>query len=586
MSGTIRKITILTGILLMTATVIWAAPTHVNNIRLSHEGNFTVLTVEGNGVIRIAHQSVEAKEGKPFRIVLDCLASRHMLPDKSFSDLPACVITDIRTSQYAVTPEEVVRIVLDLREESVYRVEQSGNSVQVMVSDTKTPAFTAWTSAQPVTEKAEQTAVAQKSEEKPAALQPPSVPVKKPSVVAATAPEPVKSAVRQTPKAQPEKNTAMAQAEASGPSTQPAGKTENTVKRDTPVDSKPVPLQVKLGLTGKSSTVDTPKSQPSSPVMAQKQEAPARKTEPVVVAEEKPQPQAEEKQAVPSVQKKPSILAHRKNTEPVKVTVNPNIANDTIERAIAFASVNPNQDNPPRPGDEPKPKSDTKGVANHDTKNTPAPAAKKQPSPTADAGQEKAAAKPAVKATADKPVLAQVKETPKSNPPAPKKITALPAPKKDDKTTVAEAKTDAVPQPGPAAAKKPSRYRRDAAKTARLKQAQVVQFPQRIVIKYKGASGRDPFKTLIDNEKKSNGRVDLNKIPNIETLHLVGVIEAKQKGGKDAALMEDLDGIGYILKTGDRVRNGYVAQIDEQAIYFQINEYGWSRTVVKEMEKE
>ena len=44
--------------------------------------------------------------------------------------------------------------------------------------------------------------------------------------------------------------------------------------------------------------------------------------------------------------------------------------------------------------------------------------------------------------------------------------------------------------------------------------------------------------------------------------------------------------IGYILRAGDRVKNGYVAQIDKNAVYFQLNEYGWSRTVVKHMENE
>ena len=69
----------------------------------------------------------------------------------------------------------------------------------------------------------------------------------------------------------------------------------------------------------------------------------------------------------------------------------------------------------------------------------------------------------------------------------------------------------------------------------------------------------------------------------METLNLVGILDAEE--GKGSALLEDLDGIGYILKPGDRVQNGYVAQIDDQAIYFRINEYGWSRTIVKHMEK-
>ena len=115
-----------------------------------------------------------------------------------------------------------------------------------------------------------------------------------------------------------------------------------------------------------------------------------------------------------------------------------------------------------------------------------------------------------------------------------------------------------------------------------MKQTEVVQFPQRIVTKYSSGGSADPFKTLIDPTGISHGRVDLGRIPNIETLHLVGILKADD--GKSSALMEDIDGIGYILKPGNRVKNGYVASIDDHAIYFQIKEYGWSRTIVKHME--
>ncbi len=140
------------------------------------------------------------------------------------------------------------------------------------------------------------------------------------------------------------------------------------------------------------------------------------------------------------------------------------------------------------------------------------------------------------------------------------------------------AKTDRLP-----ADKKTSRYRRSAAKSQRMKQTQVVRFPQRIVIKYNGVS-RDPFKTLFGKGASGKGSISIDKIPNVETLSLVGVL--KSAAGKSAALLEDIDGIGYILKPGDKVKNGYVAQITDDGIYFQINEYGWTRTLAKTLEEE
>ena len=49
------------------------------------------------------------------------------------------------------------------------------------------------------------------------------------------------------------------------------------------------------------------------------------------------------------------------------------------------------------------------------------------------------------------------------------------------------------------------------------------------------------------------------KVPNVEGLKLVGVLEA---GGDDnRALFEDSQGYGYILKAGDRVQKGYVLRV-------------------------
>jgi Tfp pilus assembly protein PilP len=73
-----------------------------------------------------------------------------------------------------------------------------------------------------------------------------------------------------------------------------------------------------------------------------------------------------------------------------------------------------------------------------------------------------------------------------------------------------------------------------------------------------------------------------NRIPNVEGLKLVGVLESD--GGANRALFEDKSGFSYILQTGDKVRNGYVLRVDEDQVYFQIFEYGWSRTVALTME--
>ena len=134
-----------------------------------------------------------------------------------------------------------------------------------------------------------------------------------------------------------------------------------------------------------------------------------------------------------------------------------------------------------------------------------------------------------------------------------------------------------VPGDAPAEKTRPtSRFRRQPSMPAKLKGTIVAKFPTRMVIKYTPGMSRDPFKTLIDETKKNDSQMQ-RKVPDIETLRLVGVIEAAN--GKNRALLEDIDGYGYILGEGDKVKKGYVSRIDSDKAYFQLYEYGWSRTV-------
>jgi Tfp pilus assembly protein PilP len=106
------------------------------------------------------------------------------------------------------------------------------------------------------------------------------------------------------------------------------------------------------------------------------------------------------------------------------------------------------------------------------------------------------------------------------------------------------------------------------------------RFPKRKVIEYQSWGRRDPFSQLVD---RSRAGYMPGEIPNVETLRLVGVLKAPDGS---AALLEDYEGYGYILKDGDQVKNGYVVQIGQDKIIFQIKEYGWSRTIALRLETE
>jgi hypothetical protein len=129
-----------------------------------------------------------------------------------------------------------------------------------------------------------------------------------------------------------------------------------------------------------------------------------------------------------------------------------------------------------------------------------------------------------------------------------------------------------------------ARFRRNPAQAAKFKGTMIAEFPKRLVIKYESKGHRDPFATLID-ESRTTSRPTEKAVPNVDGLRLVGIIEAKGMGG-DRALFEDKDGFSYILESGDKVQKGYVLRIEDNTVYFQIFEYGWTRTVALKMVEE
>jgi len=607
-------------LLAVLAGAVLAAPTSITSLGLTHDGNFTVLTVTGNGPVRVAHQSVEAKEGKPYRIVVDCLAARHGLPRMEFSRLPKSVITALRTSQYAVKPEEVVRIVIDLAGEAVYRVETQGMTTKVYVSDPATQSITQWvsTGTEGATEQARPTAPVTTVVQNPV-LSPTTQ--KKPSAVAlqnntstttankaTTLTTPVASAVTPTPTAAKTETIAQKPTQkaevttvAKAPqavTTQPAttvSPTPTAAKTET-IAQKPTQKTEVATVAKAPQTVITPLTTTVTPTptatktetIAQK---PTQKAEVTTVAKAPqtattppvmtvtPTPTAAKTDKVSSKSPQQAELATTmKPQQTLPAHATQDLAAQTATRAQAFASIKDKQTTPPAPGDIPT----AKAVDVH--KETPAQAkdaavvekrenVSQEPTQSAaspDKASTKAAliAPPLVKESKDK-VLADV----------PEESAGTSDPEEDFMADNQVSPADLLP-----AVNQTSRYRRDAAKGADLKQTLVMQFPQRMVTQYEEGDTRDPFESLIDITKLGKRNGDVRRIPNIDALILVGVLESME--GRGAALMEDLDGIGYILKPGDRVQNGYVAQIDGQTVSFEINEYGWSRTVVKEMEKE
>jgi len=161
------------------------------------------------------------------------------------------------------------------------------------------------------------------------------------------------------------------------------------------------------------------------------------------------------------------------------------------------------------------------------------------------------------------------------------------APKKSSSSLFAATANAATPQKKDKAESQSSRrykaqFRRSIdQRKIKLKGTQVAEFPKRLTIKYKTHGARDPFATLLVDKESSSDPM-MTELPNVEALTMVGIL--RDANGKTRGLFEDIDGRGYILSKGDKVRNGTVLKVTRQKAYFQIFEYGWSRTVALSLE--
>lgn len=87
---------------------------------------------------------------------------------------------------------------------------------------------------------------------------------------------------------------------------------------------------------------------------------------------------------------------------------------------------------------------------------------------------------------------------------------------------------------------------------------------------YEAAGRRDPFVPLVGLEIGGSGKASHL---NVENLRLIGIMWG-DKGYY--GLVKDGQNNGYILKTGDRVASGKVADINEKAIIFDLVQAGVS----------
>ncbi len=466
------------GLLLLVGS---ASASEVTNVEIEYQDGATVARIDVKGPIRFTHETEVPKDGRPNRMIVDILSATHELGAKEFSNLPKCLIAGVRSSQFSVTPEQIVRVVFDLTASPLYRVESKEGAVIIIFEDKSTRGFKTWSANK---------------------------------VIAST-----KSPVGKTLAAKPATSAKMPTSKAkssSAASQNRAIESDRLASLEGGAKAKPTKAAKKTKAAPKPiETTDrrfSAKTYSDMPPVVQAPEPVVKKSAPVAKA-----PEPVVKKSAP-VAKAPKPVV--KKSAPVAKAPKPVVKKSDT----AVAPAMPVAKKTTKLAQAPKPKA-----------KSPVKVASK---PNTGEGQKALAQK-----VAGKPETVGGKS--------------------------ATTKTRAT-----------ARFRRKAP-SAKIRGTMVAEFPKRLVIKYKAGGRRDPFGSLIDNDRTYDNPIE-TRIPNVEGLKLVGILNSD--GETNRALFEDKAGFSYILKGGDKVRNGYVLRVDEDQVYFQIFEYGWSRTVALNME--
>jgi hypothetical protein len=96
---------------------------------------------------------------------------------------------------------------------------------------------------------------------------------------------------------------------------------------------------------------------------------------------------------------------------------------------------------------------------------------------------------------------------------------------------------------------------------------------------YQSFGKDDPFTALVNGDYEQSTAAEL---VDMNSAQLVGVMWAQDD---KFALVEDGEGFGYILRVGDRVRNGRVVSIRKSSLTARVTLYGISNKVVLKLEK-
>ncbi len=576
-----------------------AGAVKVTDVVMQKSSQFTEVKIVCDAPTEFTHQIVEAAANKPYRIVVDVKNAVPALPVTSFRNLPSSSIKQIRTSQFSVDPEKVVRIVFDVTGALTYKVIGNGNTFTLQINTPNDKDFTKWSAT---------------SSDKPtvtASTKPEAA--SKPATVAKTTTPKTEVAKTEAPKAMPASPDKITAQDKSAAVT--------TDKKDTKVAVKPIDESKLLTKVNKSATpanASTSGTPPTTTPQVAKETKATTKTNPTTKVAGTSTTTTSAKPATTvadaTVTDKQVVKQDKTAKTEVKTTVPTTPGTETAagKRAdsVTLPQVKPTQGAPTgEPIDMAKPPKVQK-TAFPETKVVKTPKYTESPeatnamtgkiatatkgdtsTPTAEAG------KSGTDSSAQGTTLSKsesVRQRYQAN-----RDRVQPTDDSESDSALMAAEPE---KPLSAIDKIRAKYKRGirfqqnegdnqqyATDTESTDESSAPAnnvgpynefLPERAIVVYQTQERPDPFMPLVE-EATTNAKY--GELPDVETLRLVGILQDKKAS---RALFQDYNGYSYNLKTGDRVKNGFVLSIEETRVMFQIRQYGWNRQVAIDMETE
>lgn len=531
----------------------------VEQFTLARQGVFTEMAIQVPGRLLCNHFIEEPKFGKPFRVVLDLCGAIHQLGQKDFETVPPGVISRVRTSQYATSPQNVVRLVLDLTREVSYKVSIDEQTIKISLVTPHEPDFALWSS---IPEKSGPVLTSRPAPsertESPAASAVADLVAQTSERKSATAPKVEK---HKPPAVKPVEQTQSPMSTFESP---PIASTQSAKEKT----DREVVLEESEEQTAERVFVQMNKRLDESPD-PEVQQKPVRL--PVIQYDLPAGPEWTEKPVLVSTKQDAATAPLVQKSQPVAVTTQPEEPVSVIDSALVVTQGDFEKISPM--------------VVAQEEEKLPLLARLKQRF-FGSAAEEQAAPD----AVTDSAALARIRALAKmseetvaqdeggvesSTPSTPRSID----PAELESKIAGVIRSTAEPGSAIAASETEPGMEQTTEKFAGKGEPVSVE-PSRKEVKYDRAGRRDPFDALIEGQRSG---LWTTALPRVESLRLVGILEDYDGA---IALFEDMEGYGYILQEGDPVKNGYVKVVGEDRVLFQVDDYGWVHTVALELRQD